>query len=149
MENHNSPILNNNTDWIPAREAADPRRTGSIHPESSLRFHCYTTGWLVCADGPERGRDWRLRFGNNRIGRDISLDVCIFEDPAIIRGTHCSVVYDEKSNTFYLVPGEGTSTFLEDRLLTEPAILTTGSRFRIGDTTLDFIAYCRENVVWR
>ena len=161
------------TDWIPAREAADENRTGSQYAESSVLFHCYTTGWLVCSDGPEKGRDYRLRSGLNRIGRRYDLEVCLFEDQGISRDGHGGVVYEEKSNTFYLVPGEGTATYViapdeslsadseegampdsrtsagpKEALLTEPAILESGDRFRIGETTLEFIAYCREGVTW-
>lgn len=153
------------TDWIPAREAVDENRTGSQNAEGSVLFHCYTTGWLVCADGPEKGRDYRLKFGFNRIGRRHDLEVCIFEDQAISRDVHCSLVYEEKGNTFYLVPGEGTATYMlvqeelldssgkisrgtREEILTEPAILHAGDRFRIGGTMLEFIPYCREGVAW-
>ena len=34
-------------------------------------------GWLVCVNGEEKGRDYRLIRGRNRIGRDSDMDVTI------------------------------------------------------------------------
>ena len=159
MEHNYHPVNQIQTDWILARKAADPEVTGHLKAGGTIFPHCYTTGWLVCAEGPERGRDHRLRFGYNRIGRRYDLEVCLFEDPAISRDVHCRVAYEEKSNSFYLVPGEGTATYLivpdeqeaagtKEVILLESAPLKTGDRFRVGDTTLEFIAYCREGVTW-
>ena len=53
----------------------------------------FVTGWLVCTKGAERGRDYRLHYGFNRIGRGLMMDVCILEDEMISRNMHCSVVY--------------------------------------------------------
>ena len=36
----------------------------------------YVTGWLVCVAGPEKGRDFRLHYGFNRIGRSYQMDIC-------------------------------------------------------------------------
>ena len=30
--------------------------------------------WLVCIDGPEKGRDYRIRSGNNYIGRSQDIE---------------------------------------------------------------------------
>ena len=138
----------NLTDWVAAREAADPQRTGPRDPERMLQARSYTTGWLVCAEGPERGRDYRLLPGRCRIGRGYDQDVCIFEDPGISRDGHCAVTYEERDNVFYLEPGKGTLTWFEGEALLEPRQIRTGDRFRIGETTLEFIAYCRGNIRW-
>ena len=67
-------------------------------------------GWLVCVNGEEKGRDYRLIRGRNCIGRDSDMDVTIRKDQKVTREEHCSVVYDEKSNLTFLVPGNGTLT---------------------------------------
>ena len=68
-------------------------------------------GWLVCVNGEEKGRDYRLIRGRNCIGRDSDMDVTIRKDQKVTREEHCSVVYDEKSNLTFLVPGNGTLTY--------------------------------------
>lgn len=49
-------------------------------------------GWLVCVNGEEKGRDYRLIRGRNRIGRDSDMDVTIRKDQKVTREEHCSVV---------------------------------------------------------
>lgn len=131
-------------EWKEAAEIADPNRTQMEQEE--LPINSYITGWLVCVEGPERGRDYRLRAGFNRIGRSHKMDVCIFEDDGISRNTHCSIVYEYRKNQFLLVP-EGM-TWKAEELLEGPVELVNGDRFKIGDTVLEFIAFCRGQIKW-
>ena len=39
-------------------------------------------------------------------------------------------------------------TYLNDTLLAEPVLLTSGDRLCIGETVLRFIAFCGEDFVW-
>lgn len=136
------------TDWRQAFEASDQNRTYRGEDLEELRSSCFVTGWLVCTEGPEKGRDYRIRYGFNKIGRSYEMDICIFEDQEISRETHCCVVYESRSNRFLLVPGQGTLTWLEGELVEEPRELFSGQRFRIGETTLEFVAFCRNGVTW-
>lgn len=108
----------------------------------------FVTGWLVCVSGPERGRDYRLHYGFNRIGRGLTMDICMVEDEMISRSAHCSVVYEHRKNTFALVPESGCLTYYQGEVLEKPVKLVTGDRFRIGETELEFIAFCREEIRW-
>ena len=47
-------------------------------------------GWLVCVNGEEKGRDYRLIRGRNRIGRDSEMDVTIRKDQKVTREEHCT-----------------------------------------------------------
>lgn len=135
-------------DWKNASEASDENRTRMGEAQDELRSHWFVTGWLVCVEGPERGRDYRLRYGFNRIGRNHEMDVCIFEDEEITRETHCSVVYEERSNRFLLVPGQGTLTWMGEELVEGPCEIFNGSRFQIGRSILELITFCRDGVTW-
>ena len=53
-------------------------------------------GWLVCTEGGEKGRDFRLLAKINTIGRSERMDVCIKNDPAISRENHARIGYDQK-----------------------------------------------------
>ena len=108
----------------------------------------YVTGWLVCVRGPERGRDYRLHYGFNRIGRGLMMDICMMEDSMISRNTHCSVVYEHKKNEFSLVPENGCLTYYREQALAEPVKLESGDRFQIGETELEFVAFCRKEIRW-
>ena len=106
-------------------------------------------GWLVCVNGEEKGRDYRLIRGRNRIGRDSDMDVTIRKDQKVTREEHCSVVYDEKSNLTFLVPGNGTLTYYKGEMLRQPQQLCSGDAVEIGETKFIFISFCEGERVWK
>lgn len=108
----------------------------------------YIAGWLVCAEGSEKGRDYRLYFGFNRIGSSAGSDICISGDSGVAPSHHCSVVYDDRSNKFYIVPGKNSFTYLNDKLLEKASELKVNDRISISNTKLDFIPYCGGNIKW-
>lgn len=108
----------------------------------------YIAGWLVCIKGPEKGRDYRLYHGFNRIGRDYGLDVAIMEDTAISREASLAVVYDERKNQFHAVPQSGGTAYLNGMLLEGTKDIKSGDLFEIGKSEFEFIAFCREGRVW-
>ncbi len=115
---------------------------------SGAKGNDYVTGWLVCIEGPEKGRDYRLHHGFNRIGRDPGMDIQIADDPAITRQNHCSIVYDDRGNQFSLVPQGGALTYFKDSLLTKAEMLQMGDLIQMGNSTFEFIPFCRKGRVW-
>ena len=128
----------------PVRE--DDQRTVSFY--SGARGNDYVTGWLVCVEGPEKGRDYRLHHGFNRIGRDMEMDVQVMDDLAVSRKNHCSVVYDEKGRTFSVVPSPGSLTYYGDQLLEKARPLEAGDEIRMGESSFVFIPFCGKDRVW-
>lgn len=135
-------------EWENASRVSDLHRTVQDYEAEAPVLHSFVTGWLVCVKGPERGRDYRLKHGFNQIGRSHRMDVCIFEDDGISRDAHCSVVYEDRKNQFLLVPGTGSLTWKEGALVEAPVPLKSGERFQIGETELEFIAFCRDDIKW-
>lgn len=116
---------------------------------AGVKGNDYVTGWLVCTAGAEKGRDFRLHHGFNRIGRNLLADVQVMDDPAIADENHCSVVYDEKSNRFSVVPSSsGALTYYNGSLLTKAEILHMGDEISMGGSRFEFIPFCREGRIW-
>lgn len=106
-------------------------------------------GWLVCIDGPDKGRDFRLRAGRNYIGRSESMDVCISGDKGISRDKHAIVVYDPKKNNYILQPGESRELFyLNDEGVYQVMPLKAFDVIELSDTKLHFVPYCGEGRTW-
>jgi hypothetical protein len=105
-------------------------------------------GWLVCLEGSEKGRDYRLHTGRNFLGRAMSMDVCIVDDPGISRENHCSIAYDPVQNHFFIVPGEGSNTYHNEKMLSQPMRLNDYDHIQIGDSTLIFVAFCGGERKW-
>ncbi len=124
----------------------DDQKTIGIY--SDARGNDPVTGWLVCVSGPERGRDHRLYHGFNRIGRGYGSQISIEADPTISRKNQCAVVYDKKSNTFFLTPTEGNQVCLNGEVLKMPQEIRTGDQIGIGQSVYEFVAFCREGRVW-
>lgn len=108
----------------------------------------FIVGWLVCVEGPERGRDYRLHQGFNRIGRDYGLDVVVVEDTSVSRQAACAVVYDDRSNRFFAVQQTAGEAYLNGQVLSGAVDLKTGDLIRTGNSEFEFVAFCREGRVW-
>lgn len=77
------------------------------------------------------------------------MDVTIRKDQKVTREEHCSVVYDEKSNLTFLVPGNGTLTYYKGEMLRQPQQLCSGDAVEIGETKFIFISFCEGERVWK
>lgn len=108
----------------------------------------YVTGWLVCVEGSAKGRDYRLHSGVNRIGRSPVMDVCIENDPQVTRDNHCSVIYDHKSNSFFLMPSVGTLIYKNGRMVMENVPFSSGEQVQVGGNLLELVAFCAGDKKW-
>ncbi|MCD8239186.1 MAG: FHA domain-containing protein [Clostridiales bacterium] len=105
-------------------------------------------GWLVCIDGPEKGRDFRIHSGRNFIGRDFSNDIPLANDGNISRKEVGYVIYEPKKNKFLVMNGEGAGVYLNGKLITEPTELKNYDRVKIASYDMEFIAYCKGDKKW-
>lgn len=106
-------------------------------------------GWLVCVEGPDRGRDYRIRTGRNKIGRGEHMDICIRGDQTIHTANHASVVYEPRRSAFVLLPGDQQGlVYLNDEAVYESRPLTRGDVVELGQTRLHFVPLCGEDFRW-
>lgn len=126
----------------------------SLDDEKTIGFYTRkikadpVVGWLVCTDGPEVGRDYRIHAGWNYVGRAFKMDISIVDDDQISRDSHCSIVFDPASSSFLLIPGSGTSTYLNHELVTDPKPIKNGDIIKIGGSELTLIQFCGEGRKW-
>jgi len=106
-------------------------------------------GWLVCIDGNEKGRDFRIHADNNYIGRDPSMDIALTQDDTVSRRNHAIISYDAESNTFYFSPGEGRSIIRHNgNPVFSTVELSARDELVIGMTKLLFVPFCGEHFKW-
>ncbi len=105
-------------------------------------------GWLICVDGPEKGRDFRIHSGRNFIGRDMTNDIYLTEDASISRKNEGYLIYEPRSNSFIVMNGEGASIYVNDEPISEPTKIKDYDRVSIGSYVFDFIAYCKGDKKW-
>ncbi|MCD8347685.1 MAG: FHA domain-containing protein [Lachnospiraceae bacterium] len=115
---------------------------------SGKRGNAYVTGWLVSVEGPEKGRDYRIRHGMNWVGSSAAMDIVIYGDASVAAVRHCSIAYDRKANRFYVIAGTGTATYLNGEILTDSREIKLGDEVGIGRSKYEFIPFCREGHTW-
>ena len=107
-------------------------------------------GWLVCLEGGEKGKDFRIYGRNNTIGRSEKMDICIKCDQTISRENHARLAYDEKHNAFHLIPAESTNTiYLNDEPVYVPAKLKARDIIELGECKFMFVPLCDETLNWK
>ncbi len=106
-------------------------------------------GWLVCVEGPEQGRDYRLRSGNNRLGRDETMDVVIRGDEAISRIKQAVITFDERNTRFMIKEGDGRSLmYVNDEQVVNAAALKPWDILEMGKSKFCFVPLCGEKFHW-
>lgn len=106
-------------------------------------------GWLVCVEGEDKGRDYRIRSGRNFIGRADNMDICIAGDPSISRDKHAIVIYDPKTKKFLLQPGQSREmVYLNDEGVYTVTPIKSRDIIEMGETKLVIIPFCGEEFQW-
>ena len=129
----------------PAAVQRDMEKTVSLYEKEGVS-ECIA-GWLVCTEGEEYGKGFPLYAGFNRIGRSRSNDI-VLTDPHVSREEHCSVIYEEKRNVFYLFPKDGNLVYAGEGLVEQAQQITEGQDITIGETHLKFVPYCKGEKKW-
>lgn len=127
---------------------SDSEPTGAA--QSGSGFNEPVTGWLVVVKGPGRGRFAPVGLGRNTVGRAPTERVVLdFGDTTISRESHMIISYDHKGRQFYLQPGEGQNlTYLNDSPVLSTEVLQNGALITLGDTEVQFVAFCGEAFDW-
>jgi hypothetical protein len=108
-------------------------------------------GWLVCVDGKEKGRDYRILDGNNKIGRSNKMDICILGDDTISREDEAIVTYASAVKKYYLIAGTGGNVVYvngDPLLVSQSRELSAYDKIQLGKTALMFIPMCGDRFQW-
>lgn len=133
-----------------AAPAKDDNKTVAVFSRGSSLKSEPVVGWLVCIDGPDKGKDYRIVAKNNSIGRSDSMDICIKGDKTISRENQARVAYDEKHNEYYLVPAESVNNvYIDDQPIFIPTKLNAKDVIEMGETKLMFIPLCDDGANWK
>lgn len=131
----------------PSKASGQPGMTIGIQ-QKKLGFDP-VVGWLVCVNGSDQGRDYRIHSGRNFIGRDPKMDISIQGDQTISRERHAIISYDPRANSFRLSPGESHGlVYHNSEMVDMPTPLHPYDLVEVGETTLLFVPFCGEQFKW-
>lgn len=126
----------------------DPDKTMPITATQSGDFDP-VVGWLVCIEGPQYGKDYKIRSGKNFIGRADNMHIQIVGDNAISRINHAAISYDKKNRTSYLLPGDSSGlAYHNEEPVYTPVELHMYSIIEMGNSKFIFIPFCGEHFEW-
>ncbi len=107
-------------------------------------------GWLVCIEGPDRGRDFRIRSENNFIGRDASMEIALSGDDTISRQKHASIAFEPGQKSFWLLPGEARGlTYVNEQMAMAAVQLAPRDVIRLGKTKLMLVPFVDSTFSWQ
>ncbi len=155
IQNANTPIGNDSgaTVALHGRTSTSPR--GSLdegHTVAVVKRKMGidpVVGWLVCVEGADRGRDYRIRSEKNAVGRSESMDICIAGDETVSRSDHAFVVYDPKKNIFRIQAGSSRGlVYLNGEEVVASEEMKAYDRIEFGESAFLFVPFCGEAFQW-
>jgi hypothetical protein len=106
-------------------------------------------GWLVCAEGANKGEDFRIHTEVNHIGRNENMDIRITGDNKILSENHASVTYDTRDKVFYLAPGIGRVIIrLGGKPVLTAVTLSPYDEIEMGESKFIFVPLCGSGFEW-
>ncbi|MCH1625692.1 FHA domain-containing protein [Ferdinandcohnia quinoae] len=131
---------------IPTSQHDDGKTIAVIRKEIGIDP---VVGWLVCVEGPDKGKDYKIRSERNFIGRSEKMDICISGDEAISRENHAIISYSPKKRLFRIYPGDSRGlVYLNDEEVITADELQVYDVIEIGKTKLIFIPFCSKHFEW-
>ena len=107
------------------------------------------TGWIVCIEGPAKGRDYKILSEKNFIGRSEDMDIQILGDNHIAKKNHAVLVYDPKKRKTLILPGDSQKlVYLNDETVYVPMELTAYDVLELGKSKFLFVPLCGEHFEW-
>lgn len=107
-------------------------------------------GWIVCVEGADKGKDYRILAKNNTIGRSEKMDICIKGDTTISRENHAKIAYDMKHNMFHIIPGDSTNLiYVNDMPIYVPTEIIPYDLIELGDSKFVFVPFCTNQFNWQ
>ena len=128
-------------DSAPPMPAAAPTAAAAVIPARKTVVladlqKAALVGWVVIMDGNDKGKDFRIRAGQNSLGSDSTCDVVVSHPT--VSGKHASL--RAQDGKFFLTDLDSTNgTYLnrdEKRIAREE--LKDSDQFRLGEITLKF-----------
>ncbi len=107
------------------------------------------TGWLVCIEGPQLGRDYRIMPEKNFVGRAEDMDIQIIGDNTISRRNHAVIVYDPKKRETLILPGDASGlAYHNNEAVYTPQILKSYDVIQLGTSKFMFVPACGKHFEW-
>ena len=107
------------------------------------------TGWIVCIEGPSRGKDYKIFTAKNFVGRSDSMDIQILGDNYIAKRNHAILVYDPKKQKTLILPGDSQGlVYVNNEAVYLPLELNEYDTIELGKSKFIFVPLCGDKFEW-
>jgi hypothetical protein len=107
-------------------------------------------GWIVCTEGPSKGKDYKLYTGKNFLGRSDGMDIQVLGDNYISKKNHAIFVYDPKKKETLVLAGDSHGlVYVNGESIYTPVILSIYDEIEVGKSKFLFIPFCGEHFEWK
>lgn len=105
-------------------------------------------GWLVCVQGSDIGKDFRLHSDYNHVGHAEGQDVRLSDKT--VSGEHFTISHDRTQNQYFAeMNSKGrTMVYINGYSLGGRVALKRGDQIKVGDTLLVFVPLEQQCVKW-
>ena len=147
-----------NSSSAPGRSAKEEKKTA--HPtntqdvpvtDAKVKQNAIVppVGWLVGIAGPYWGKAFECKAGRNRIGRNLSMEIILSEDPTVSGESFAILIYEPRRRKFYIDSGDHTGLiYLNDEPVFSHAELQAYDKLDIGQSTFLLLPLCGERFTW-
>ncbi|MCL2037323.1 MAG: FHA domain-containing protein [Oscillospiraceae bacterium] len=106
-------------------------------------------GWLVCIEGKDVGKDYRIHTDYNHIGRSPNMDISITGDDTISRENHATIGYDAVEKIFIFGKNQGRGIVrVNGKAVMSDVVLKPYDTIEIGNSKLKFVPFCGDSFEW-
>lgn len=142
-----------------SKQKKNNRATASDTNENGVKTLAYwdvdegidpVVGWLVCIEGNDQGRDFKIINEKNFIGRSEEMHINIMGDKTISRRNHGVISYNPKQRNFTFIPGPEITTiiYINDEAIYAPTDLSPYDIIEMGKSKFIFIPLCGKHFEW-
>ena len=110
-------------------------------PEPPVHLNAPKVGLLVCVKGENAGENFSLYAGRNRVGVSGYCDVQI-KDASLTEDYNFEIIYDEKRESFSLLPGKLSSRlFVNDNYVDSAVFIQSHDTLRTGNSAFLLVSF--------
>ncbi len=107
------------------------------------------TGWIVCIEGPDKGKDYKIYARNNSIGRNAQMDIALAGDTTISRENHAVITYDSRANEFaFFGVNNKNIIYINGKRVGGEVILKPYDVIELGKSKMIFVPLCSDLFTW-
>lgn len=136
--------------YFGADEYNQSEKQQEVQSDQSITPIRNVVGWLVCIDGPEKGKDYRITVGRNFIGRNSDRQINIQLDESISRDIHAEIMFEPNEQQFMFVNGNSAElSYLNGKVIVGHQILTRFDKIAMGKSKFLFVPLCGDDFNWK